>query len=402
MIKLTFTGDILCDLEEIPTYKNQEDEYDFSEKFKDCKEYFSRSDYIVANLETPVANAEYCNKRFLFNSPIALIKAIKEAGVSLVTTANNHCLDRGIKGLEETIANIDGIGLKHIGTNSTPPPPQSHSLYTTGIIEKVKDSKIGFLSYTYGTNAFNNKVYLNKNELWKVNLFQDQELHNPLYRRLYNAHIGRFWRRAINKIARLVIRRNMYCPVYERKEARHYFDHKMKDDIQHLRKSGAEYIVMCLHAGGQFNAKPLQQTRKLINHIVGYGVDAVICNHEHVVHKCEITGDTIKVFALGDFTSLLGVQREPYDTMAEYSILFNIYLDREDVSIKVKQCTFTIVKKVSMGPGKIRTVLLKELIETCEDNTEKQKLMADNAAMFNKFKGTSETNIPLQLEYVIA
>jgi len=116
------------------------------------------------------------------------------------------------------------------------------------------------LSYTYGTNAFTNGEYLKKTEKWKVNLYQEQELHNPIYRNAYNSRAYGFARKVVNFIARRILDKNLFPPVYERTEKRQGFLKRMEKDIQALKSDGAEYVVMCLHTGGQYNPSPLKST----------------------------------------------------------------------------------------------------------------------------------------------
>jgi poly-gamma-glutamate synthesis protein (capsule biosynthesis protein) len=385
----------MCDASEINAYKIKDGYYDFSEKFIDCISFFAHSDCVIGNLETPIAKTQYSYQLYDFNTPVAFIETLKQCGITMVSTANNHCLDRGINGLDDTIDALDRIGLKHTGTNRIPVKE------STGIIETIKGIKIGILAYTYGTNAFYNHTYLSKNELWKVNLFQAQELHNPLYRKLYNSRIGRLWRGIINKIARFVMHKNIYCPVYERKETRNYFYRRIKKDIQCLRTSRADYIIMCLHAGGQYNVKPLHNTKKIVEKMIGFGVDAVIGNHEHVIHNVEVKKNTIRVFSLGNFSGCAGVHSPPYDKLADYSVLFNIYLSRSDVNSTVEYCTFTIIKNIASSNEKVKTVLLYDLINSCSDTEERKKLLVDNLKIYNLFTDSDEGTIDLKLEYPI-
>jgi poly-gamma-glutamate synthesis protein (capsule biosynthesis protein) len=383
----------MCDVSKLIAYKNKDGYYDFSDKFTDCISFFKNSDYVIGNLETPIANERYSYRLYDFNTPIAFAEAIKESGITFVSTANNHCLDRGIKGLDDTILALDRIGLKHAGTNSI------LAKGSTGITETIKGIKIGILAYTYGTNAFYNHVYLKNNELWRVNLFQAQELHNQIYRKLYNSRIGSLWRRIINKIARLAIHRTIYGPVYERKEARNQFRCKLKKDIQDIKASGADYIIMCLHVGGQYNVTPLCETKKIVDTMIKYGVDVVIGNHEHVIHNVQLgTMNTIKVFSLGNLSGSNGVYNPPYDKMADYSVLFNIYLSKKE-NIKLEGCTFTIAKNIAVSDNKTKTVLLYDLINHCSDRNEREKLLADNLKIYNLFVNIKEEKIDLKKEY---
>lgn len=393
-IKITFTGDVLCESEVIQAHKTENGKFDFAAKFAGCEKYFKQSDYVIANLETPIANAEYSCKLYEFNAPLEFAQALKNSGVSLVTTANNHCLDRGVKGLDDTLANLDRIALKHIGTNAANKLP-------TGIVEDIGNMKIGFMAYTYGTNAFHNHYYLENNELWKVNLYQAQELHNSYYRKWYTSERYSSFRWKINKISNRIMHRDIFCQVYERNEQRFGFYRRLKKDIAALKASGAEYIIMCLHAGGQYNSKPLTKTKKIINKIFSYGANAVICNHEHVVHCYEKARNSkVRVFSLGNFASIAGIESEPYDKMAEYSVVFNVYLSKNDKNDVINlSCTFSIVKNIKLDNGQIKTVLLYDLINACQNNEERFVLMADNAKICNLFTNKKIENPGLELEY---
>lgn len=50
-----------------------------------------------------------------FNYHPVLIDALRGAGVDVVTTANNHSLDRGPGGLEATLGALDAAGMRHVG-----------------------------------------------------------------------------------------------------------------------------------------------------------------------------------------------------------------------------------------------------------------------------------------------
>lgn len=50
-----------------------------------------------------------------FNYHPVLIEALQQAGVDVVTTANNHALDRGPAGLDATLAALDAAGMRHVG-----------------------------------------------------------------------------------------------------------------------------------------------------------------------------------------------------------------------------------------------------------------------------------------------
>ena len=51
-----------------------------------------------------------------FNAPEVLGQNLKDIGVDVLTTANNHCMDKGYSGLVSTLDELDKVGLSHTGT----------------------------------------------------------------------------------------------------------------------------------------------------------------------------------------------------------------------------------------------------------------------------------------------
>lgn len=393
--KISFTGDIMCESVQIAEHQMKDGKYDFLNIFSDVKRYFDNSDYVVSNLETPIAGKKlgYGNKRYSFNTPEEYLESIKYMGVNLVSTANNHCLDRGVEGLKNTIHALDRYGIKHIGT---------YIDKNKGFIEEINGIKVGFLSYTYGTNAFANGNYLKKEEKHMVNLFQNQELGNRFVRACYQ-NPYKFYSRLYRGIGRIFYPEQLKRQVYERKENCKTYLKLMKKEINLLKRNGAEYIIMCAHMGGQYNLAPSDQTKKLVDKIISYGVDAVIGNHEHVIHNCDLSNikdGIIKTYSLGNFSGLAGVLKEPYDKLSEYSIIFNIYISKENGTVKVEKVSFAIAKSVKNGENKIKTVLLYDLIQEARDE-EKEKLLADNLRIYNLFLNKNEKNIKVEKEYYI-
>ena len=89
--RITFVGDVMCEYTRLPSYF-MDDNYNFEPLFEGCSDLFHRSDYVVANLETPVAGREmeYSFRDYNFNTPTEILFAMKHAGIHMVTTANNH------------------------------------------------------------------------------------------------------------------------------------------------------------------------------------------------------------------------------------------------------------------------------------------------------------------------
>src|SRR5690625_3571097 len=97
-------------------------EYNFDNIFKYMKHDFKESDFVVGNLETICAGGDlgYTNHIFSFNTPEQFIHSIENSGIHMVTTATNHCLDRGVEGLKRNLKNLKKYNLENTGTYLTP------------------------------------------------------------------------------------------------------------------------------------------------------------------------------------------------------------------------------------------------------------------------------------------
>lgn len=387
MTKISFIGDLLCTSNQINIYKNGSG---YDEIFEDVCKYFKQSDFVVGNLETPIAGEEmgYTQCLWQFNSPIAFAQSVKDSGINVVTTANNHCLNRGVEGLDKTLINLRDIGLLATGTNID----KSDKKY---LMLDIDGHKIALFSYTYGTNAFDDNNYLSHKEKFKVNLLQEQELHNPITRKLIyrQGKIGEFYR----SIMRLINPKQIEGFVYERKENNIRTFRQLKKDIRKSKKEGADFVIGCLHIGGQYNLFPTSYSRTIVEKAINCGVDLVVGNHEHVIHGTDVVKNKLVVYSLGNFTAYEGIHKKPYGKMSEYSIILNMYISQT----KEIKYTFTVAKSIAIDRNRIKTVLLYDLINETNDSQEKNKLLQDNAIIVFKMTNNNAIAHELKLEYDI-
>ena len=75
----------------------RKDGYDFGGVFAYTKKLMEQSDFVVGNLETPLAGKQ-TNTNPCFNAPDEYVDALLDAGVKLVSTANSHTFDCGYEG----------------------------------------------------------------------------------------------------------------------------------------------------------------------------------------------------------------------------------------------------------------------------------------------------------------
>ena len=371
---LTFLGDVMCDNSMaigLDKYFNEATHgYDFDSVFSHLKSITSKSDYVIANLETPItASGENLTKeKWTFNTPYEFALALKRAGVNFVSTANNHCLDNGIIGLEETLECLKTIGLDHCGTQK-----KGGNRF---FIVNLANLKIGILSYTYGTNAFSNNRYLPFKYRNCVNLLQEQEgLVKLLWKKGFKGHLNTLYKR----IESHLYPENNKLPIYEKRTLQFYRRMGIRKDLFSLKAMKPDFIIALLHIGGQYNASPSSYTKEVTTWFLNNGCDIVIDNHEHVVHGSYFSNNQFAAYALGNCLGGAGVIKEPYDKNAEYSIALHLYLDKK--ALGIQKITFSVLRTILGDSGKLEVWPVMDLHDSrhyCDRYDEKEILMIAN------------------------
>jgi poly-gamma-glutamate synthesis protein (capsule biosynthesis protein) len=103
----------------------------------------SSADFAMVNLETPVTTRGTPEpKEFHFRAPATAYEAVKAAGIDLVTLANNHTLDYGRLGLDDTInyANAANMPFVGVGENAA----QAYK----PLVVTIKGVRIAFLAFS--------------------------------------------------------------------------------------------------------------------------------------------------------------------------------------------------------------------------------------------------------------
>ena len=143
-----FVGDIMCHVEQLNAAQVGQREYDFNYVFRYVARYFEAADFSIGNLETTIVSPELGFAGWPhFRSPIALAEAIQNAGISFVTTGNNHSFDAGADGVIQTIEALNSLGIPYTGTFLT------YEERDDITIVEVNGITFALLSFTYSTNA---------------------------------------------------------------------------------------------------------------------------------------------------------------------------------------------------------------------------------------------------------
>lgn len=363
-VKISFTGDVMCEYTRLGDYYI-DGKYDFTDLFSSCSGLFAESDYVVANLETPIAGEKlkYSYKNYNFNTPESILTAMKKSGIDMVTTANNHVLDRGIEGVDQTIAHIRKNGLDYVGSSTTGETPKP-------LIKNINGIKIAFLSYTYGTEACYNHHYLKRKDQYRVNLLQNQELSK--YHQRFILKSKNIIAKGIRFILKRMNPKYFSKPVEEYKQSDGLQKRHLLNEIKYCRQNNVDTIIMCLHSGGQFNDEPTKNTEQVVQFCLDHGIKTIICNHEHLIQKIDCLSDGIVAYCLGNYTSNYGIDRPPYDKEAQCSAVLHLYLIKGK-QIEKEGVSFSLILSVKKQ-GKIVSIPLYDYYSQCDNNEEKEKL----------------------------
>ena len=130
--------------------------YDFSYVFNDIKDYISSADLAIGNLETTFAGkARGYSSYPTFNTPEELAENLKDLGIDVVSTANNHCMDKGYKGIVSTLDYLDQAGILHTGTSRSA-QEQETVLVKEVMIKDISGTKIALTMKLDSNNPWKN------------------------------------------------------------------------------------------------------------------------------------------------------------------------------------------------------------------------------------------------------
>ena len=245
-VEIVFAGDAMQHSAQIAAALRDDGVYDYSRCFELIENDIMGADLAVVNLEVPLGGKPYSGYP-VFSAPDDYARQLKESGFDLLVTANNHCLDRGSKGLLRTLTVLDSMGIESIGTYASQEVREESVPY----IANVRGCKIAMLAYTYGINGF----------------------------------------KASNGVVDMIDRE------------------QIKKDIAKAREKGAQAICVNLHWGTEYMRLPDKAQRSLTDFLVDEGVDLIIGGHPHVVQPMEMRyshnhdKDVLVVYSLGNFIS---------------------------------------------------------------------------------------------------
>ncbi|MCL4361234.1 CapA family protein [Candidatus Dependentiae bacterium] len=227
-----------------------------------------QKDFILINLETTLTNASNpVPKVFNFKADPEVVKTLKAANITAVNLANNHSLDFGVEGLQETIKTLDEAKISHVGAGMDIEKAQEP------VITEIENIKIGIIGYTDNEPEW--KAKINKPGINYINIDEN------------NIEVFE----AVSKL-------------------------KQKVDV----------CIITLHWGPNMQEYPSQEFINFAHKLIDSGADIIHGHSAHVVQGIEIYKNKIILYDTGDFVDDYMVDEKLRNDL---SFLFNIEIENK-------------------------------------------------------------------------
>ena len=234
--------------------------YDFRPMITRIKEKVQNYDVAYYNQETILGGTELNLSGYpTFNSPYEAGDYMIDAGFNLVSTATNHALDKGERGILYSRKYWDKQNdVLVAGTYSS--KEQRDEIQ----IKEKNGITYTMLNYTYGTNG--SKVPSGKDYL--INVWPtDLSINDPKKDTKYQA-----------------------------------YKERVKQDIAKVRNK-VDVLIVAMHCGVEYKPTASSYQKDEAEFLASEGVDIVIGTHPHVIEPVEWIDDTIVFYSLGNFIS---------------------------------------------------------------------------------------------------
>lgn len=240
-LKLLATGDgLIHSVIYRSYYKNGV--YDFSNAVKYVKDIVKDYDIAYYNQETPTGDDSIAYSGYpMFYTPSAYVDAMQDVGFNTVSLASNHSLDKGEKGVLNTIKYFKTTNMLYNGMND------SEEMRNNFTIKEKNNITYTMLSYTTKTNGLSTP----KGKEYLLNTYDKEQV---------------------------------------------------KKDIEAVRDK-VDVLIVAMHWGIEYINMPNDEEKEIAEYLSSLGVDIIIGNHPHILQPITKIGNTIVMYSLGNFIS---------------------------------------------------------------------------------------------------
>ena len=202
---------------------------------------FSDSDVNMCNIEAPFTSSsdKFPDKTYTFKVPVEYIEVLSKLNIHYVTLANNHIMDYGKSGLEETIKTLNEAGINFSGSGLT----ESEALEPA--VFAIKNKKIAVIA----AGAIFPK------EFWATDTTA-----------------------------------GVFFP----------WEEKLIAALNNARPT-VDYLFVTFHWGAEKRETPKKYQNGLASLCINHGADLVWGHHPHVVQGIELYKGKPVIYSLGNF-----------------------------------------------------------------------------------------------------
>ncbi|WP_233261303.1 CapA family protein [Vitiosangium sp. GDMCC 1.1324] len=222
------------------------------------------ADVAMVNLETPVSGDPRARTGpLLFDAPPALLHALANAGVDVVSLANNHAFDQRRAGIPLTWAHLAEAGIQGVGSG-----PSEAAAWEPLIVEK-HGMRIGFLSITRWLNGARNPM--------------DPDVSPQV----------------------------AFVPYASKEPRKSGLSPESAAELVRAAARRCDALIVAIHWGTEYSHTPHPEDRKLARALVEAGALAIIGHHPHVLQPIESYRTTsgrnaLVAFSLGNLLANQG------------------------------------------------------------------------------------------------
>lgn len=266
-ISLLFFGDIMGHGGQIQSAKQSDGSYDYASSLRYIEPTFRSANIVAGNLEVTFAGPPYAGYP-AFTSPDELGMALKDAGVNTLVTANNHSYDKGRRGMERTIDQLEELYFVRTGTFKDSTDFQVNNPK----IINVEGIRLALLNYTYGTNGIS---------------------------------------------------------VRQPNIVNHIIHSEMAEHLEKAQNLSPDKIIVFIHWGNEYQTTPSLAQKETADFLFSQGADIIIGSHPHVVQPMHLLNEVVGkeqlvVYSLGNFVSN---QRKDY---TDGGVMLRVELSKKD------------------------------------------------------------------------
>lgn len=141
---IAFSGDVMQHLPQLSAARRVDGSYDYTYVFAHVAQFWRSADWAVVNLETTLAESAPYTGYPMFRSPASLATALARSGITHAALANNHAMDAGRRGVDQTLGALKKAQITPLGVTT--------GIDTVAMLDKGA-LRIALINATYGTNG---------------------------------------------------------------------------------------------------------------------------------------------------------------------------------------------------------------------------------------------------------